>query len=265
MIMYIGMDIGGTNVRIASTDSLIDPKITNKVAFRSEPSYAANIHKIKEAIDELPGVAEGIGIGTPGKLNPEKTHIIFTRYASQWVDKPLVQDLTEMIGCRVLLDGDSPVGALGEALYGSHADQDFYYITYGTGIGSARVIFKNGRPTSHKLTNEDHALYLNPWQQECGGRGIENTIGKPAASLTEAEWGLVMNKFQGHLLKYIECFRPSILVFGGGVAVKQWQRVQDAVSSLLEQHPEIDIDISLTSLGEDAGLYGAFGLLRQEN
>lgn len=264
MNMYIGIDIGGTNVRIASTESLTNPKIQHKVAFHSESAYEDNMRRLKEAIDSFGGVVESVGVGAPGKLNDTRTFIVFTRYASQWVDKPLAEDLARMFGCTVVLDGDSPVGALGEAMYGGHHSQDFYYIAYGTGIGSARIIFdNNGKPHVRKVTDEEHRVYLNPWQQECGGRGVESTVGKPAAQLSEAEWQTVMGKFKVYLLRYIEYFQPATIVFGGGVAVKQWLRIESAANALLAEHPEITANIVLTSLGEDTALYGAFGLLRE--
>ena len=260
--MYIGMDIGGTNVRIASTESLTHPKIKERVAFRSEPKYEDNLYKIKEIIDGFKDTVEGIGVGTPGKLNDEKTSIIFTRYASQWAGKPLVQDLINLFGCPAILDGDSPTGALGEALYGENTVQDFCYLAYGTGIGSASVTFLDSKPHVKKVTDAEHAAYLHPWQRECGGRGIENTMGKPAASLTESEWGTVMGKFYSHMLRFLEYFQPQVIVFGGGVATKQWPRIQLVVNQLFADHPELNANTTLTSLGEDTGLYGAFGLLR---
>lgn len=262
MIMYIGMDIGGTNIRIASVESLTSPHIKKKIALHNLPDFDSNIRQIKEAIQSMQCTVQGMAIGLPGKLNPDKTTIIFTRYASQWMDEPISKTLADIFNCPVILDGDSPTGGLGEAIYGAHHDQDFYYITYGTGIGSARITYRNGKHIAHKVKDAEHAVYLNPWQQECGGKGIENTIGKPASQLSEAEWQAVMDKFQGYLLRYIEYFQPATIIFGGGVAVKQWPRIQAAIDVLLSKHPEANTSISLTSLGENAALYGAFGLLR---
>jgi predicted NBD/HSP70 family sugar kinase len=262
MIMYIGMDIGGTNVRIASTESLEDPRINKKIKLDNLPDFEANMRQITKAIQDMGYPVEGIGVGLPGKLNPEKTAIVFARYAMQLVNQPLAETLSDTFECPVVLDGDSPVGGLGEALNGKHKGQNFYYIAYGTGIGSAYVHFDTGKPIAHKVKDEEHALYLNPWQKECGGRGIENTLGKPAAELTDNEWQTVMSKFQDYLFRYISYFRPATIVFGGGVAVKQWPRIQAAIDMLIDHHPEIKTDISLTPLGEDAPLYGAFNLLR---
>jgi predicted NBD/HSP70 family sugar kinase len=259
MIMYIGMDIGGTNIRIASAESLTAPRITDKVVIKMA-DFDDNMRQISEAIRVMQGKVQGIAMGLPGKVTPDT--ILFSRYAGQWMNKPIRKTLSDAFNCPVILDGDSPVGGLGEALYGKHRDQDFYYIAYGTGIGSARVTHDSGKPKAHKVTDEEHAAYLNPWQQECGGRGIENTLGKPAGQLSEAEWQVVMDKFQAYFLCYIEYFQPSTIVFGGGVAVKQWPRVHAAIDTLLARHPEITANISLTSLSEDAALYGAFGLLR---
>lgn len=260
--MYIGMDIGGTNVRIAAAKSLQRPELLHRVSFPSSQSYAQNITAIIQAISKIDPQPHGIGFCMPGSFNKEKTMVTRASYVKQYIDRPIGTDLKQAFGCPVIMEHDTPTAGLGEALYGTHTDNDFCFLIYGTGTGGAFVTFKDGHPHSQKVTDEEHAAYLAPWQSECGGRGIENMYGKPAANLSEAEWERVMDTFYGYLVKFVKHFQPRTIVYGGGVATKQWPRLQNVVTRLHAEHPELPVDITRTILGEDAGLYGTFGLLR---
>lgn len=58
-----------------------------------------------------------------------------------------------------------------------------------------------------------------------------------------------------HLTKFAEKVKPSLLIFGGGIAIKQANRLRS-----LEAPKGVDIKVS--ALGEDGGLYGALSLLK---
>lgn len=260
--MYIAIDIGGTNIRVASSASRISPHIIQKIAFLNSPVYADNLRTIIDAIHQLTDDVDGIGIGTPGRLNAQKTSITNSRTISAWVNKPTVATLAREFDCPVNMDGDPCCAALGETIADT-SKTAFLYIGYGTGIGAARIRYTGGAPTVQQFSWEEHASYLHPWQKDCGGRWLEERLGTPAADLSDADWDSIMERFYTHLLYLIDALRPPRIVFGGGMAVKQWPRLQIVFKRLENEHPEYnDIGISLAQYGEDTGLYGAFLLVR---
>jgi predicted NBD/HSP70 family sugar kinase len=104
--------------------------------------------------------------------------------------------------------------------------------------------------------------YFDSWEQACGGNAIRKHFKKSAQLLNEEEWKEVMKKFAQHLLTFCENTKPSLVIFGGGIAFKQTSRLYSSIHAQILEHKLPEIQIS--ALGEDAGLYGAFGLLKQE-
>ena len=260
--MYVGIDIGGTNIRIASSEATTNPQIIERVNFLNSINYADNMHRIVEAINKLAfNNVEGIGIGIPGRLNKDNTSITHSRTITQWIDKPIVETLKDEFRCPVKMNGDPYCAALSETLV-AQSKKDFYFIIYGTGIGAARVSYTNGKPDILKFSDEEHAEYLHPWQKDCGGRWIAQKYDKPASELSDAEWPIIMERFYVHFLYFMEKQRSQRVIFSGGIAVKQWPRLEEVFHKFKSEHLEYkDVVIGLAHYGEDAGLYGAFGLL----
>jgi len=259
--MYFGIDIGGTNIRIAASERLDKPKLLHKVSFLNAPDYEENISKIVKTIRSIDPSPTSVGMDMPGRFNQKETMVVHASYVPQYVDRPIVEDLMKALNCPVVLGHDAPTAGLGEALYGTHTNEDFCFLIYGTGCGGAFVSFKNGTVFASNISHEDHAIYLRPWQLACGGRGIEANYSKPAVELSDTEWDKVMSDFYEYLVAFISNFKPKTIVYSGGVANKQWERLKEVIDRLHTERPDLPCDISLSVLGEDAGLYGALGLL----
>ena len=72
----IGIDVGGTNVKIALVDEKVKIKYSNSVPTRAEMGYEYTVNNIKQAIYDLlketklePKNIEGIGFGFPGQVD----------------------------------------------------------------------------------------------------------------------------------------------------------------------------------------------------
>jgi glucokinase len=262
--MFIGIDIGGTNIRIASSKSVIEPSIIERIDFPNNPDYQENIRLVTQTIQKLAPDVKGIGIGMPGRLNATLTTITHSRTVKQWLNQPFTETLTETFHCPVRMNGDAYCAALSEAVW-DKSHSNFFGLTYGTGIGVARVTYANSEPTIKKFSDEEHATYLHPWQKDCGGKWVSEKLDKPMADLSEKEWSVVMDRFYDHLVTFITALDPPRLVISGGVAVKQWPRLQNVFQKLRIEHPNLkSFEITLAHYKEDAGLYGALALLRTQ-
>lgn len=261
--MYVGIDIGGTNIRVAYSPSVEALDIRDHTAFLNTASWKENKANILRAIKNFGIRPTGIGIGTPGRLNADHTKITHSLMIAQWIDKPLVETLQTVFECPVVMNGDQYCGALSEALLPKPAS-DFMWINYGTGIGAARVSYTGDQPRIVRTTDEEHAVYLRPWQEHCSGKWLEEAYGKLPAQLGETEWDQIMDDFYGYFLKFLRDFSPGRVVFGGGMAIKQWPRLQTAVFDRLQQEKSDfqDLTVQAAHYKEDAPLVGAFMLLR---
>ena len=147
----IGVDIGGTNVKIALVD--FDGKIiySNTVPTRAEMGYEAGVNNIKQAIKELMSetgesaqTIEAIGFGLPGQIDYKEGIVKNLPNIPGWVNIPLAKIIEDEFSIPTRLDNDVRCAALGELNFGAGKGcQNLICITVGTGIGSGIVL--NGK------------------------------------------------------------------------------------------------------------------------
>ena len=147
----IGVDVGGTNVKIALVD--FDGKIiySNTVPTRAEMGYEAGVNNIKQAIKELmqetsanAKTIEAIGFGLPGQIDYKEGLVKNLPNIPGWVNIPLAKIMEEEFSIPTRLDNDVRCAALGELNFGAGKGcENLICITVGTGIGSGIVL--NGK------------------------------------------------------------------------------------------------------------------------
>jgi len=141
----IGVDIGGTKILALVLDRSFKilgqcrKKIrTNKNNDRAEDRV---VKVIQEALDNsgVDAIA-GIGVGSPGPLDPETGVIIDTPNLA-WKDFPLGPMLSETFGVPVTVDNDVNMGTYGEWKFGPVKKcKNVLGIFPGTGIGGGLII-----------------------------------------------------------------------------------------------------------------------------
>ena len=147
----IGVDIGGTNIKIALVD--FDGKIiySNTVPTRAEMGYEAGVNNIKQAIRELmqetnqdAKTIEAIGFGLPGQIDYKEGIVKNLPNIPGWVNIPLAKMIEDEFSIPTKLDNDVRCAALGELNFGAGKGcENLICITVGTGIGSGIVL--NGK------------------------------------------------------------------------------------------------------------------------
>lgn len=145
MKKYIGVDLGGTNVRAAIVDE--NGTILSMKKEASEPDKGAKhvVAKMISLIESLDGYeqCEGIGMGIPGPIDTVKGSIIVSTNLPKLVGYPLASEMSKHFNKPVFMDNDVKVAALGEAVLGAGKGYPIvYYVTISTGIGGALVVDK---------------------------------------------------------------------------------------------------------------------------
>ncbi len=144
----VGVDLGGTNLRVALVDS--DGRIA---ASRSRPTHAhlgadSVIDAITELVeglihDEAPDRSNviGVGVGSPGPLDLRGGTIIKSANLPGWTNVPIRERMRNRLRLPVALDNDANAAALGEWRFGcGQACKDFVLLTLGTGVGAGVVV-----------------------------------------------------------------------------------------------------------------------------
>ena len=146
----IGVDLGGTNLRIAaiSTEGQLLEKITLgvKVALGRDHVIGEMCDAIHRLTEQYRGTGRfiGAGIGVPGIIDMETGMMRKSANLPGWSDYPVRDEIERRLGARVFLDNDANVAALGEKWLGAGRDADnMAMLTLGTGIGGAIIL--NGK------------------------------------------------------------------------------------------------------------------------
>ena len=144
----LGIDIGGTNLRIALADR------SGKILARTS-STTTNVRdahfvvaKIREATDQLlqevsftRKAIAAIGVGAPGVTNAETGVVIATSYLMGWRDVPLKSMLEDTMGVPTAVDNDVNLAALGESFFGAASGTpNFVFLAVGTGVGAGIIL-----------------------------------------------------------------------------------------------------------------------------
>lgn len=142
MKYYVGIDLGGTNVRIAKVS-----EDGNVIKDTVKPSYGLEgPQKIeRNIIDTLKEFdlsdVEGIGLAIPGPCDPVSNTITQATNIPGCEGYPFAANIEKEFGKKVYLDNDANVAGLAEAVFGAGRNYNvIYYLTHSTGIGGGLII-----------------------------------------------------------------------------------------------------------------------------
>lgn len=144
----IGIDLGGTYVKLALVDS--GGRLFHRAA-QSTADYEGKkslIEAIANEVDKILKAARlarkdllGIGIGVPGLVDFKRGFIYDLTNVAGWKNVPLKKILEKRLKARVLVDNDVNLMALGEYRFGAgRGARNLVCLTLGTGVGGGIII-----------------------------------------------------------------------------------------------------------------------------
>lgn len=147
----IGVDVGGTNIKLALVDNQGNISFSETIPTRAEMGYEYTVNSIIEAIRTLidksktsSGSVEGIGFGFPGQIDYTNGIIRHTTNIPGWDNIPLSKLIEKEFSIPTHVDNDVRCATLGEFHYGAgQGCQNLVCITVGTGIGGGIIL--NGK------------------------------------------------------------------------------------------------------------------------
>ncbi len=143
----IGVDLGGTNLRIAAIDQhgrLLE-KVTlgAQVALGRDRVVADMCDAIQHVVSNYrsSGALQGIGIAVPGIIDLRTGVVRKSPNLPDWIDYPVRAEIEKRLGTRVILENDANSAALGEKWLGAARSADnMAMLTLGTGVGGGLVL-----------------------------------------------------------------------------------------------------------------------------
>jgi glucokinase len=276
-VAFLGIDIGGTNVRVSVFRSLDDIEPIRTERFAVKHDYEQDFDQLQKTcrlIRPTDRLFEGIGIALAGVIDHEQAVLVNSgEKTAQWIGQPFAKVLNGIFECPIIMGNDAESAALAEAHYGNPTGQDFWLVIWGTGVGATLVRYINGHPVAfpgemgHLQVSESPARICDCHataclEAYCGGKMIEKYVGPPE-HLSVAEWGEVL-RYMTIGVKAVVTSQPvSTVYFSGGIAVKQAGLIEKMEIALMREILIIDPPhLELSRFGESAGTVGALAMLK---
>jgi len=147
MRIFIGIDLGGTNIKIGCFDSGIKLICKTSVPTEAEMGSKIVVERIAETIEKLLHNAKfslkdvsAAGLGCPGPARYREGIIESATNLPKFKNTPIRQMLEDKLGKPVVFENDANVACWGEYVLGAGMGvKDMVFFTLGTGIGGGII------------------------------------------------------------------------------------------------------------------------------
>ncbi len=297
MKTYIGIDLGGTNVRVAKVDESGNIIQECKEASEVHNGKEALVAKMVRMVQSLDNYQECLGVGcaVPGPVDKVKNVMTMSTNIPGFDYYEFAEIMSIQLGIPVYLDNDVNAAALGEAMLGAGKNDDIvYYVTISTGIGGGLVVNKKvhggrngyaGEVANIVIDrNREKHNHLNIGAVENEASGL--AIIKKASALYGREFESAKELFdlalEGDekaqnlvnemaldialmLSSVAHVIDPHIFIFGGGVMKSKdvfFPKVHEHFKNLVHDKMS-DVKFTVAELNEP-GLVGAAMLVKEK-
>jgi len=295
-LLRIGIDIGGTGVKMGVVDSAGTVFERRHSPTGRDLTGDDLVERLAEAVRTLRGEhpIAGIGVAAPGMRRADGEGVINVTNLPHLDGYPLRSRVQQATGLPTVLDNDANAAAMGEYRFGAGIGAArLLVMTLGTGIGAGMVVEGQvHRVAWQGLGDPGHVIVqLNGPQCGCGGRGCVETIAAVPALLERARllgapcetFGeLVRRADTGEaaaeqvlreggawigmaLATLVHVLGPDRILLGGGGLDAAEGSLMGPIRESLFAHVQPfladKLTLSRAALGNDAGLAGAAALI----
>ena len=291
MSIYLGLDLGGTNVKAAAvrlvdgTHEILDTATVPSNAEEGPEGVAEVMISLGRSMIDSVGSVNAVGIGVPGLFDFATGEIVFfTNLPGKWEAFPLRSTIAGGLDLPATLINDARAFTLAEATVGAgEGCRNVACITLGTGVGGGLFIngelhfgaFGIGGELGHQTLDPNgpmcgcgnpgcmEALTRPPAVAErAGKRTFEEVIEAAARREPRAERALDdAIEFLGMgLANVVTMVGPErIIIGGGGAAAGELLigAIRDSIRSRVTLVPPELIEVVPAILGSTAGAVGA--------
>ena len=281
MEKYIGLDIGGTNIRVGMLDENNELVYQDKYENQYGNDIKSLMSKIISSIENIDGYddASSIGLSVAGSVDILGNKVITSKNVSALINYPIKDVLNKIFNKPIYMENDAKVAAYGEALQGfGKKYKTVCYITISTGLGGGLVIDKQIYRGANNFGSYIPRIYLDGYNtadnllssrvllqqaQEKISNNIDSTKdlfdlyaeGNPKAVE-------IIESFKHYLtillLNISATFNPDVIILGGGVVKSKDLFLKDVLTEYYHMvHPLAKYTIVTTQSLEEPGLIGA--------
>lgn len=167
--MYMGIDIGGTNLKVG----VFDEKFNAVQQFSQSTNASKGVDYVLNTVKRIISITinkfkdiEAVGIGIPGIVTDEGV-VRISPNLPEFIDVQFGRFFANTFSIPVVVDNDANVAALAELEFGSaKGAKNFIYVTMGTGVGGAIIIDKKIYKGENFGAGEIGFMILDPFAQK---------------------------------------------------------------------------------------------------
>jgi glucokinase len=146
--LYIGVDIGGTKVAAGIVNHKGEIRSQTKAPMSTHGTATQGLNSVLSAISfvldgdpNLKKALRGIGICSPGPLDPRNGVVVNPPNLPCWRNFPLASEVSRIYGVPVRVDNDANAAGLAESLWGAgRGYRNIFFAIVGTGIGTGILL-----------------------------------------------------------------------------------------------------------------------------
>jgi len=275
----LGVDLGGTNIRVGQVENdtlkqIVSTPINNK---EIEEDVLNSLYGLIDQV--VNSSTKGIGIGVPSVVDTKKGIVYDVQNIPSWKEVHLKELLEKKYGIPVYVNNDANCFAVGEKYFGKGKEyEDLVGLIIGTGLG-AGLILNNKLYSGRNCGAGEFGMvpYLGQnYEYYCSGQffgHISNLTGAEAskkAAAGDKEALALFERLGEHIGEAIKVILyttdPEAIILGGSVSKsfkffkdKMWERIntfafQQSVKRLVIEPSEVE---QVAILGSAALYYDA--------
>lgn len=144
----IGIDLGGTNLKIAAVDregrllaSVVDPNTCGAGPDSTIKAMVRGADRVREKCGGESSQVVGVGVGTPGPIDVRRGVVLHASNLPGWKNVAIRDELAARFDLPVAFDNDANLAAYGEHWVGAgRGGGDLVMLTLGTGVGGGVIV-----------------------------------------------------------------------------------------------------------------------------
>ena len=276
--MFISIDMGGTNTRVASSKDLTS--ILRVEKFKTQNTLEKQKKRITKAVINVSEneKVESICIGVPGLIDRKNNKF------GNVVNFPVISNLEfdslfgeQLKPCTIIGENDAALAGLGEAIFGAGINHKIVaYLTISTGVGGIRIQDKKLNRSQNysepgrqiiiidglKDTKVDMHGTLDAYTS---GQAFKKNYGIATKDCNDQDiWNDYTKKLSAGIINILALWAPDIVILGGGISNKFEQYIKTPLLENITDQYAFDTPKIVKSKLEDAcGIYGGFALIKQ--
>ncbi len=298
----LGIDVGGTNVKIGLVNS------AGRVFARTNLSTRSFVRSKNKLINAIVSSCEGIlkekklkkkeilgiGIGLPGLVDTKRGVVHYLVNIPGWKNIPLKRIFEKRLRIPTFIDNDVNLMALGEWKFGAgRSIKNLICITLGTGVGGGLILNNELFRGDGFTAGEVGHIPLNEKgpRCNCGGSGcLESYVGNRyllkkarkifGKNITLEEitrrakrkdknairfWKEAGRRIGLGLTSVVNLLNPKYIIIGGGVAnahAYTFPAIREMIRTRAMKIPARMVRVTRAKLGVDAGIIGTQVLVK---